>query len=183
LRSYAASPYNQSRQHFTEKKDKEHAQDYEERTWREKGHYDEGNTAFIPPMAFKNCIADAAKFLSIQIPGKGKATYTKNFLAGIMVTEGLSLGVKKEDVKCQKLSLNSDGRRGGNTRVLRLFPHFSSWEGKVRFMVTDDTITKDVFERVLAEAGSLTGIGQFRPQNGGYFGRFEMVEVMWEENE
>lgn len=36
-------------------------------------------------MAFRNCLAEAAKFLSIQIPGKGKSTYTKHFEAGLII--------------------------------------------------------------------------------------------------
>lgn len=176
----SVSPYNQSRQHFTNKKNKETHDDYEKRTWKEKAHYDEDDVAFIPPMAFKSCLANAAKMLSLPIPGKGKNLYTKHFLSGVMVVEPLTLGVKKKDVKGQTLSMSPSGRKG-EMGVLRTFPHFSSWEGKVEFVILDDTITKPVFIKVLEEAGNLIGIGQFRPQNGGYFGRFEVIDVKWKD--
>lgn len=172
------SPYNQSRQHFTEKKDKETHADWEERTWREKGHYDAKGESFIPPMAFKGCLAESAKMLGISIPGKGKSLYTKHFKAGVMVTDPVGLGVKKSDVEPQWVSCDPQGRKGG-MGVLRAFPHYESWEGEVVFHVLDDTITEEVFERVLKEAGSFVGIGQFRPANGGYFGRFEVESVEW----
>lgn len=180
VRLRSLSPYNQSRQHFTEKLEsgKEHPDAYERRTWREKGHYDEQGNMYIPPMAFKGAIASAAKLLSIPIPNRGKALYTKHFLSGIMVTDCLLLGVNKGDVQPQWLSMDGQGRKGG-MGVLKAFPHIEKWEGTIQIHVLDDTITKDIFERVLREAGNFTGIGQFRPANGGYFGRFEVVSIKW----
>ena len=172
------SPYNQSRQHFTEKKDKETPADYEERTWIEKGHYDAEGNAYIPPMAMKGCISEAAKMLNLSIPGAGKNKYTKHFLRGIMVTDPISLGIKKKNIKPQWLSCDPQGRKGG-MGVLRAFPHFDDWNGELDVHVLDDTITKEVFSKVVKEAGNFIGIGQFRPANGGYYGRFEVVKIVW----
>lgn len=178
LRSLA--PYNQSHQHFTEKEEsgKEGHDEYEKRTWRNKGHYDQEGNAYIPPMAFKGALASAAKFLSIPIKGKGKSTYTKHFLSGVMVTDPLMLGVKKDDVKPQWISCDPQGRKGG-MGVMRAFPHFEKWEGTIEMHILDDTIPKEIFEKVLKEAGNFIGIGQFRPEKGGYFGRFEVLEISW----
>lgn len=173
------SPMNQSRQHFAPKEDKETPASYEERTWREKGHYGEDGVAFIPPMAFKNAIARAAQMLDISIPGKGKNKYTKHFVAGVMVSDALSLGIKKDEVQPQWLSMGPQGRKG-TTGVMRAFPHYDKWEGKIKVHVLDDTIGKEVFEKVLRESGNFVGVGQFRPEKGGYFGRYEVVSVKWE---
>lgn len=173
------SPYNQSRQHFADKEDKETHDAYEKRTWREKGHYDDQGNAYIPPMAFKGALANAAKMLAIPIPGKGKSLYTKHFLAGVMVTDTLSLGVHKDKVEPQWLSCDPQGRKGG-MGVLRAFPHYEKWDGQIRIYVLDDTISKEIFEKVLREAGNFVGIGQFRPEKGGYFGRFELDSIKWE---
>jgi hypothetical protein len=174
------SPYNQSRQHFTEsiEQGKEAPDAKERRTWKEKGHYDEKGMAYIPPMAFKGAIYNAAKLLSIRIPNRGKALYTKHFLSGIMITDCIPLGVHKDDVQPQWLSMDGQGRKGG-MGVLRAFPHFEKWEGTIEVHILDDTITKEVFERVIREAGNFAGIGQFRPEKGGYFGRFEVSSVKW----
>lgn len=174
------SPYNQSRQHFTEKAEggKENPDAYERRTWKEKAHYDEKGNAYIPPMAFKGCLYNAAKLLAIPVPNRGKALYTKHFLSGIMITDCIPLGVHKDDVQPQWLSMDGQGRKGG-MGVLRAFPHFEKWEGVIEIHILDDTITKEVFERVLREAGNFAGIGQFRPEKGGYFGRFEVVSIKW----
>lgn len=73
------SPYSQSRKTQSVKPREETAIDFETRTWRERCHVNADGNIFIPPMAFKNNLSDAAKFLSIQVPGKGKTTYTKHF--------------------------------------------------------------------------------------------------------
>lgn len=177
----SVAPYSQSR-HYTDppKKEKESARDYEERTWMERCHYNEDGKVFIPPMAFKNCLSEAAKYLSIQIPGAGKATYTKHFEAGVLVLEGLVLPMGRKDIKHEWLFVPSDGKRGGGKRVEKCFPIIHSWKGEVSFTILDDKITEDVFERVLTEAGNFIGIGRFRPRNNGYYGRFKVDKVKWE---
>ena len=173
------TPLSMSRPHHTPKLDKEGADEYEKRTWRERLHYDEDGEVYIPPMMLKNALAEAAKFLSVQIKGKGKATYTKHFEAGVLCVEGIPLGVKKDEVKGEWLYLNADGVRGSAHRVMRCMPCIPKWGGVARFHVLDDTITAEVFEHHLREAGSLIGLGRFRPRKNGYYGRFEVKEFSW----
>lgn len=175
----STTPYSQSRHYTTPKLDKENAKDYEERTWRDRLHVNEDGLVYIPPMSFKNCLSEAAKFLGKQIPGKGKSTYTKHFEAGTLVTEPVVLQVKKEEVEGEWLFVPSDGIRGSGKRVDKCFPVIRHWEAKVTFYIIDETITKDVFMDHLRDAGSLIGVGRFRPRNNGYYGRFEVVDLDW----
>jgi len=175
----SVSPYSQSRHHDTEKLAKELPKDFEARTWRERLHYDADGRVFIPPMCFKNCLSEAAKFLSRQIPGKGKATYTKHFEAGVLVPEPLILPLKKDDVKGEWLFLPADGKRGSGKRVDKCYPIIPEWSGNVQFLILDDMITEDVFTDHLKEAGRFIGIGRFRPRNNGFYGRFMVDGVEW----
>ncbi len=175
------SPYSQGRHHETLKKDKESHYDYEERTWRERLHYNKQGNIFIPPMQFANSLKEAAKYLSIQIPGKGKSTYTKHFESGIMVLNELILPNLKDDIDSERVYVPSDGRRGGTTRVTKIFGIIPEWEGNVEYVVADNIITEKVFKEVLKTSGQLIGIGRFRPRNWGYYGRFEIKDIKWEE--
>jgi hypothetical protein len=175
----SASPYSQSRYYYTEKLDKENHADYEKRTWRDRLHANKDGFVFIPPMAFKNCLSEAAKYLSIQIPGKGKATYTKHFEAGVLCMDPLVLPIKKDDVEGEWLHVPSDGRRGGTKRVEKCFPVIHEWSGDVIFHILDNTITEDVFENHLTQAGQFIGLGRFRPRNNGYYGRFSVEDIVW----
>lgn len=175
----SVSTYSQSRYHATEKEPKETADAYERRTWRNKCHVNSAGNVFIPPMAFKQSIDAAAKFSSRQIPGKGKATYTKHFVAGVLVMNPLVLPLTVDDVIMRTGIMNSDGVRGSGKRVIRYFPDIPQWEGTVEYHVFDDNITEEVFEETLADSGRFIGIGVFRPQNGGYYGRFDVTRIDW----
>lgn len=173
------SPYSQSKAHFAPKLEKESSDDYERRTWQERLHVDDTGHVYIPPMSFKNCLSEIAKFLGQQIPGKGKSTYTKHFEAGVLVTDALRLPLKKDEIAGEWLFVPADGVRGSGKRVKKCFPVIHSWRGEVTFYILDETITPAVFEKHLAEAGSFIGIGRFRPRNNGMYGRFAVEKVDW----
>lgn len=180
----STSAYSQSRYHDTPKLDKkESAQDWEERTWRNRVNATEDGKIYIPPMAFKNSLSEAAKFLSVQIPGKGKSTYTKHFEAGVLVMDPLKLPISKADVHGEWLFVPADGRRGGSNRVKRCFPLIPSWEGPVTFYILDTTITEEVLEYHVRQMGQFIGIGRFRPRNNGFYGRFKVKSFKWTEQQ
>jgi hypothetical protein len=179
------SPYSQSKHYVAEKLQGEGFDDYYRRTWRNHLHAEPNGATFIPPSAFKNCLSDAAKFMSISIPGKGKATYTKNFEAGVLVIKPMPLGVHRDQVECEELFLPSDGKRGGQKRVMKYYPFFPSWNGEVEFTILDETVLqswiadkqKTVFEHVLEGAGQFIGIGRYRPRMNGWYGRFKVEDI------
>jgi hypothetical protein len=183
LKTYIArlesvSPYSQGKFHNEPALEKEGADDYEARTWRSRAHVDKDGITFIPPMALKNCLSEAAKYLSVQIPGKGKATYTKHFEAGVLICDPMSLGIKIEEVAGNWLFVPVGGERGGGKRVKRCFPLFNSWKGDLKIHVLDETVTEAVLRIHLEAAGSFIGIGTFRPRKNGYFGRFKLIELV-----
>lgn len=173
------SPYSQSKMHEAEKLPKERPDDYEIRTWREKCTTRANGEIVIPAMAFKFSLAAAAKKLGMQIPGRGKATFTKYFEADVICLEDAPLGVHKEDVDKVRINANADGVRGSGKRVWRSFPIIYKWETEASFTIMDDTITQEVFEEVFNAAGKGIGIGRFRPEKGGINGRFTAKKFNW----
>jgi hypothetical protein len=179
------SPYSQSKnidklEH--PEKPKESKDAYEERIWRAKAHVTDDGYIEIPPTAFANALMGAARRLQLQIPGKGKTQYTKYFEAGVQVMEPLKLPIKIDEVPRDRLFLNADGRVGGGTRVYRSFPRIQSWAGDVTFYILDDIIPEEIFTKVLRSAGMLVGIGRFRPENRGFYGRFTVTSIRWIED-
>lgn len=176
------SPYSQSKHYETPKLPRELSADYEERTWRGRMHVTKSGHVEIPGTALANAIKDAAKFLGIQVPGKGKENFTKHFDAGIMVTAGIELPVLASDVEPDRLFVPSDGRPGGGKRVIKLFPRIDDWGGSFTVLVLDDIITPEVFRQVVVCAGQLIGLGRFRPRNRGFYGRFSVSEISWRDD-
>lgn len=175
------SPYSSSVRHSVPKKNKEEAAEYEERTWREKGHYNTKGVMIIPGVKFKNALSSTSKFLSEKIPGRGNQLYTKHIVSGVQVVNDIILPVKKTNVESVSLWQNSRGQKGGPLDVLRTFPIVDTWKGELTFVIVDDLITKDIFERYLKQAGTFIGIGRWRPEKGGSNGRFSVCKITWSE--
>lgn len=173
------SPVTFGKFHDSPKLDKERPDDYELRTWREKAHFDTKGNLKIPGIMFANCIRESAKYLSKPIPGKGKATFTKHFDAGISILTDIVTSVDRDKLTSTTQHVPSDGRPGGTTRVKRIFPIVHEWEGEITVHIGDNVITPDVFEEVIINAGQLIGIGTWRPRNRGMNGRFELVDMKW----
>lgn len=183
VRLKGVAPYSQSK-HITEpKKSQEKDAEYEERTWRHRIHVSEDGTVFIPPMAFKNALQSAARYLSIKIPGRRGATYTKRFESGVLILDPVKLQVLAKDVEGEWLFVPSDGKVGGGSRVMKCFPWIPEWSCQVVVFIADNAITQDVFETHIEAAGQFIGIGRFRPEKRGYYGRFTVENVTWEETE
>jgi hypothetical protein len=174
------SSYSQSKKidrDFPRNKD-EPWNDYEARVWKEKAHYAEDGRVFIPQFAFKQAIDGASKYLG-KIGGKGNATWTKHFVGGVVVSESIVLPDTRDTITSVWISANANGKRGSGTRVDRCFPVIPKWSGSLKCVILADEITKDAFAQALEFAGSLTGIGRFRPENGGNNGRFVVKKITW----
>lgn len=175
------SPYSQSSFFVSTKADKETHDAFEKRCWRERLHVGADGTVIIPAMSLKYAIDEACKRLALQVPGEGKTRYTKFFEAGYFIANPPSLGIQADAVEGEWLWVSSTGKKGkdGGTRVRRCFPTVPKWTSKVEFILLDDKIPEDVFEKCLESAGLFVGIGRFRPENQGYYGRFKATEVKW----
>ena len=184
-RLVSQTPYSQSKPDEAVREQGEGHDDFEERTWRQRLHVDpagdyENGQVFIPPQAVKNCLSEVAKYLSESVPGKGKATYTKHFEAGVLVTDPLPLGIRAGDVASERLFVPSDGRRGGGSRVWKRFPLIPEWQADVTIYVFDPILIPkpEKIREYLEFAGQFIGLGRFRPRNNGYYGRFTVEKFV-----
>ena len=173
------TPYSPSLPFKSERGDKESHNDFEKRCWREKAHANEKGEVFIPAMMLKYSVDEACKRLGLKVQGGKGATYTKYFQAGVYCFEGPLLGIKVDDLVGEWVYCHADGKRGSGTRVMRCFPVIQQWKCDARFGVLDPKIPDDIFEQCLREAGLFVGLGRFRPQNQGYYGRFKVTKTAW----
>jgi hypothetical protein len=94
------------------------------------------------------------------------------------------LGINKEETEGETFYCDPQGKKGsfGGSQVPRKFPVIFDWTGKAKFSILDETITKEIFLKYLIEAGQFVGIGRFRPQNQGFYGRFHVEDdLTWED--
>ena len=169
-----------SRKHDAPKNEGESHADYDERTWREKCHYDaKTREVFIPGIMLKFALDYTAKQLGIQVAGRGKKTWASIFESGVICPDKMMLGMKVDDIPRITIQANADGRRGSGVRVPRHFPIMSDWGGTVQFLILNDMITEDMFRLHLVKAGQFCGLGRYAPRRGGHHGRFELEQMLW----
>ena len=176
----SVTPYSSSAPISSEKGAKEGHQDFEERVWRERLTVDSSGQGVILGIAFKKALDQAASRFPEKIKGRQNTTYTKFMVAGITVAENLPLiGVTRENVKGERLFVPSDGKAGSGKRVWKVFPVVHKWSGVVDFTIFDDTITETVFENTIQQAMAFVGVGRWRPERGGMYGRAAIEGISW----
>jgi hypothetical protein len=178
LRSIA--PYHQSRYHETPELQGESKGDYDKRTWREKMLTKHGSV-HIPARAIQEALMDGAQYSKQKIQGQGNATWTQKFKSAVTILQDIDIGVNAGTASYIDIWANADGKRGSGTRVMRRIPKIDEWEARFDVHILDPIITESIFTEMLEIAGMYIGIGQYRPQNGGTAGRFEVVSIKWQE--
>lgn len=189
IKVHSTTPLSQSGFYQSTRPQKQSHEDFEKENWREKMHVSDDGQVFVPPMAFKRATDEACKRLAIQIPGKGKTQFTKYLVAGAMIVEPVPLADGKgkpimgDDVEGEWLWCDAQGKKGGasGSMVRRCFPIIPEWKATLEYQVFDDTITRDVFEKCFESGGMFVGVGRFRPENGGYYGRYAVSDISWKE--
>ena len=175
------SPISFNRALQSAKKASETSADYEKRCWKERLHVDENGEVFIPAIAIKHCLVAAAKYMGDRIPGQGKKTYTAKFKAGLGVSDNLQLGVRADEVTGEWVHVPSNGETGHGTRVYKQFPVVKSWKTRGVVQIYDPIITAEPLKRYLDAGGLLVGLGRFRVQNNGYYGRYAVEDFEYDE--
>lgn len=177
------APYSQSRQHGAPRLEGEGHDAYDERTWRQKLTLSaDGKSVMIPPHGFIQGLIAAAKYCKRQIPGQGRATWTKKFEAGIAILGEPLLQIAPDEVGSILISANADGVRGSGKRVPRRFPQMPKWGSTFEVYILDPIITEPVFREMVEICGMFVGVGRFRPERGGTNGRFRLDALEWVDN-
>lgn len=60
-------------------------------------------------------------------------------------------------------------------RVMRHRPRFDCWGASFALEINEDVLPPDFIHQLLVEGGTAIGIGDYRPERGGPFGRFHVI--------
>jgi hypothetical protein len=153
--------------------------DHEEKYWRQRVHSVDG-TMVIPSMSLRHSMVKAMR--GVKIPGEGNATYAPIFETAITPMEGFGVtDVKIDDLQPEWFFVPgnpSKGKPGTGARVHKCFPMIQpGWKASFTFVLYDDRLVEDILSAAVKYAGVRVGLGRFRPENGGFYGRFQVDEV------
>jgi hypothetical protein len=127
----------------------------------------DSNTAsliHVPHGAFHGALASAA----IDIPGATKAKMER--LTSITDVTVELFGIPH--IFCAMVR-NSDQNRTPDVRTRPIFPE---WACRVTIQYVKDLLTERAIGNLFGAAGTIVGIGDWRPQKGGPYGRWRVVQ-------
>jgi hypothetical protein len=125
----------------------------------------------LPMLAFKSAlIAAAHKDLGIEKTLVRKALFLPAWAygAGLIAPMQCSDPIIREDIV----------RVGAGQTDLRYRPEFSRWRVNVIVEIDSDLLNEQDVINLINRAGFSVGIGEWRPEKGGEFGRFEFDTSM-----
>jgi hypothetical protein len=111
-----------------------------------------------------------AKF---KIPGQGKLTYKNLIGSGAIIIWPDAIPHKHQSFEIDARPVVVPATRG---RVVRKRPVFKNWAFEFDLEYDEDEISSATLRELLDYAGKRVGIGDFRPERGGPFGRFMVSE-------
>lgn len=151
--------------------EKKASSDYEKEALK-KLYVDSEGTIYQPATHIERALIEAGK--KIRVKGQGKATYSKLFGSMVSVEE-FELKHLKTDYEIYKALVVIPSTKG---RVMRYRPMFKDWEFEFH-IIADEEIDGAVIKEALEIAGKYVGIGDWRPEKKGKYGKFQVT--LWEE--
>lgn len=134
----------------------------------------DGNPMIPQPNLFR-CIIDAGKFFK---NGKSKVTTQKSSLIPSCVdVHGVEIPIVTKDgwdVDTRAVRIPSTGGR-----ILCHRPCFNDWSLEFSVFLDTDMMGAKLFREIVDAAGKSVGLGDFRPDCKGPFGKFKVTR--WEE--
>ena len=133
------------------------------------------NVPIMPQPNLFRCIMDAGKFFKA---GKSKVTTQKSSLIpACLDMEGLYYVIEHRepwDVDTRPVRIPATGGR-----ILRHRPRFNDWAIEFSMNLDSEMLAPKLLREIVDAAGKRIGLGDFRPDCKGPFGKF--VVTKWEE--
>jgi hypothetical protein len=105
--------------------------------------------------------------VKFQIPGQGKTTYKNVVGSGAVIIEPDMIPHEIQEWKVNRMPVVVQ-----RARIVRERPVLPNWALNFSIEYDEDEISKSTLKELLDYAGRRAGIGDFRPDKGGSFGRF-----------
>lgn len=130
---------------------------------------------FWPTENMMACLVAAGIY--IKLDGKRQMTTSKStLLPGFMSVEDSYLRFVSDG---WDVDMRPGRNPNGGEMVCLVRPRFNKWEIPMTILIDDEQISPDRIRELFDRAGSNLGLGDFRPQRKGIYGRFRVDE--WKE--
>ena len=126
---------------------------------------------FIPAEHIRGALINAGAMVKFKVGNARKSM--KNIVAGMFFIDEPKLRLSKNYVIDKRSAVN----RNIKARVISIRPKWEDWNAEFTLAIDNETITQETIKEIVENAGNYIGIGSFRPQCNGMFGRFKIVSL------
>ena len=136
----------------------------------DKLYLDDKKNVLLPSVYLKNSITEAGK--QFKIIGKGKSTYSK-IVASTVDIEPFYIVMDVKDFEVFRISAVNPMTKG---RMMTERPKYTKWKASFQIVLNDPAVPISVINEILEHAGKYVGVGDWRPEKKGMFGKFMITE-------
>lgn len=137
-------------------------------------YIDDNGDYYIPSEHFKQCFVKGGAFVKGKV---GNATRSmKNIVAGQWIIPIEKIPFRRFD----EVDVRSAVNQNVKARVITRRPKWNNWECQFVLHIDDDgLLTNETILSIMSYAGRFQGVGSYRPEHTGEFGRFmaEIIEI------
>lgn len=125
----------------------------------------------IPSDHFRMSMIEAGKMVKGKVGGSMKSM--ANVVAGLFSVTPERIHIPKWDTFDKRSAVN----RNIKGRVIVIRPRWNEWKAEFTLTVDEDSITIETIQSIIEKSGKYIGIGSYRPQNKGQFGRYQIESL------
>lgn len=137
-------------------------------------YIDPDGNYYIPNDHFKQCFVKGGGFVKGKV---GNATKTmKNIVAAMWRIKEDKIAFRKFDEVDTRSAVNKNVK----ARIIVHRPKWNTWECSFTLLIDDDAkngITKSTIMDIMSYGGRYLGVGSYRPEHTGEYGRFDVTKL------
>ena len=123
---------------------------------------------YMPSDHVKGALINGGAMVKSKVGNARKSM--KNIVAGMFFVMPDKLPLKQEYIIDKRSAVNKNIK----ARVISIRPKWEDWSTEFELHIDNDTITESTIKEIIENAGNYIGVGSFRPQCNGMFGRFKL---------
>lgn len=127
---------------------------------------------FIPAEQLRIAMINGGTYLKSKVGTKTKSM--KGIIAAVLQVTPEYIVLPEYDEIDKRSAVN----RAVKARVMVVRPKWSKWAAQFDMVLDNGTLTKEMLTELVNVTGNYVGIGSYRPTNNGYFGRFQLIEIV-----
>lgn len=134
-------------------------------------HFNGSIEYFIPADHFRMSMIESGKMVKGKVGGATKSM--SNVVAGMFIVTPERIQIPKWDTIDKRSAVN----RNIKGRIIVIRPKWNNWRAEFTLSVDEDTITNEMIAKIIRYSGKYIGIGSYRPQCKGQFGRYDLISM------